>query len=112
GSSKRRALLEAGFKDEQLKGIAVQKIRENGLIASIPGMGTISCQIMIAELPDISFFKSARELAAWAGVNALSLRQWHLREINNSHHQDRISKPSARTLHARDECESLQHPII
>lgn len=46
-----------------------QTLKKNyDLIASIPGMGAISCQIMIAELPEISHFKSARELAAWAGV--------------------------------------------
>jgi len=41
---------------------------DHDLIATIPGMGEISCQIMIAELPEISLFESARELAAWAGV--------------------------------------------
>lgn len=38
------------------------------LVASIPGMGEISCQIMMAELPPIADFRNARELAAWAGV--------------------------------------------
>ena len=41
---------------------------EHALLASIPGLGEISCQIMLAELPELSHFKSARELAAWAGV--------------------------------------------
>ena len=41
---------------------------DHDLISSIPGMGEVTCQIMIAELPEISHFKSARELAAWAGV--------------------------------------------
>lgn len=41
---------------------------DHALLASIPGLGEISCQIMLAELPEISHFKSARELAAWAGV--------------------------------------------
>lgn len=41
---------------------------DHALLASIPGLGEISCQIMLAELPDIAHFKSARELAAWAGV--------------------------------------------
>lgn len=41
---------------------------DHDLISSIPGIGEISSQIMIAELPEISHFKSARELAAWAGV--------------------------------------------
>lgn len=38
------------------------------LILSIPGMGEISSQIMLAELPDITQFNNARELAAWAGI--------------------------------------------
>lgn len=38
------------------------------LLRSIPGLGEISSQIMIAELPDISHFKNARQLAAWAGL--------------------------------------------
>jgi len=41
---------------------------DHALLGSIPGLGEISCQIMLAELPDIGHFKSARELAAWAGV--------------------------------------------
>lgn len=41
---------------------------DHALLASIPGLGEISCQIMLAELPDLAHFKSARELAAWAGV--------------------------------------------
>ena len=38
------------------------------LILSIPGMGEVSSQIMLAELPNITQFKNARELAAWAGL--------------------------------------------
>jgi len=38
------------------------------LLNSIPGLGDISCQILLAELPDITRFTSARQLAAWAGV--------------------------------------------
>ena len=41
---------------------------DRALLSSIPGLGEISCQIMLAELPDLAHFKSARELAAWAGV--------------------------------------------
>lgn len=48
---------------------ATEKIKTDyDLIATIPGMGEISCQIMIAELPDLSQFQSARQLAAWAGT--------------------------------------------
>ena len=32
------------------------------------GMGEVSCQIMIAELRDLSRFQTTRELAAWAGL--------------------------------------------
>ena len=42
--------------------------QDHDLVATIPGMGAITCQIMMAELPPIADFRNARELAAWAGV--------------------------------------------
>lgn len=41
---------------------------DHDLLLSIPGMGPITCQIVIAEFPELALFKSARELAAWAGL--------------------------------------------
>ena len=38
------------------------------LLDTIPGVGEITQQILIAELPDIGHFASARQLAAWAGL--------------------------------------------
>lgn len=38
------------------------------LLSSIPGVGEITCHILIAELPEIDLFEDARQLAAWAGV--------------------------------------------
>ena len=38
------------------------------LLKSIPGLGLISTQIVIAELPDLDQFEDARQLAAWAGL--------------------------------------------
>ena len=38
------------------------------LLKSIPGIGEVCCHIVIAELPDISLFSNARQLAAWAGL--------------------------------------------
>lgn len=38
------------------------------LIQSIPGLGMISSQIVIAELPDLEQFDDARQLAAWTGL--------------------------------------------
>lgn len=38
------------------------------LLESIPGIGAISVPILLAELPDLNSFRSARDLAAWAGV--------------------------------------------
>lgn len=38
------------------------------LLASIPGIGEITQHILIAELPEIDHFHSARQLAAWAGL--------------------------------------------
>ncbi|MEO0446100.1 MAG: transposase [Verrucomicrobiota bacterium] len=33
-----------------------------------PGLGEISCHVLLAELPDLTLFGSARALAAWAGL--------------------------------------------
>lgn len=41
---------------------------QNSLLYSIPGLGEITCQILLAELPEIELFGNARQLAAWAGV--------------------------------------------
>ena len=38
------------------------------LLKSIPGIGEVCCHIVIAELPDITLFSNARQLAAWAGL--------------------------------------------
>lgn len=38
------------------------------LLSSIPGVGEITCHIILAELPPIELFNNARQLAAWAGV--------------------------------------------
>ncbi|BDS07334.1 IS110 family transposase [Oceaniferula spumae] len=41
---------------------------QNSLLHSIPGLGETTCQILLAELPEIELFGDARQLAAWAGV--------------------------------------------
>jgi transposase len=41
---------------------------KSALIKSIPGLGDIATQIVIAELPDLTQFDDARQLAAWAGL--------------------------------------------
>ena len=38
------------------------------LLKSIPGLGEVSTQIVIAELPHLAEFSDARQLAAWAGL--------------------------------------------
>lgn len=38
------------------------------LLETIPGLGDITCQALLAELPEIELFADARQLAAWAGV--------------------------------------------
>lgn len=45
---------------------AIRKQME--LLSSIPGVGEITCHILIAELPEIDLFENARQLAAWGGV--------------------------------------------
>ncbi len=42
--------------------------KQKELLSSIPGIGETTCQILIAELPEIDLFKDARQLAAWGGV--------------------------------------------
>lgn len=41
---------------------------QNSLLHSIPGLGEVTCQILLAELPEIELFGDARQLAAWVGV--------------------------------------------
>ncbi|MFD2257193.1 IS110 family transposase [Luteolibacter algae] len=38
------------------------------LLKTIPGIGDVAAQIVIAELPDLSEFEDARQLAAWSGL--------------------------------------------
>ena len=38
------------------------------LLKSVPGLGEVSCQTLLAELPEMDLFGDARQLAAWAGV--------------------------------------------
>lgn len=45
-----------------------QLLTKNKLIQTIPGLGVIASQIVIAELPDLELFGDARQLAAWAGL--------------------------------------------
>ena len=42
--------------------------QQQDLLATIPGIGEITSHILLAELPEISLFEDARQLAAWAGV--------------------------------------------
>lgn len=42
--------------------------KQKELLLSIPGIGETTCHILIAELPEIDLFESARQLAAWVGV--------------------------------------------
>jgi len=41
---------------------------QKDLLLTIPGLGKVACQTVLAELPDITEFKDARQLAAWAGL--------------------------------------------
>jgi len=67
-----------GFLEKELKAIRkniVTTIRSDAsllakykLLKTIPGIGDIAAQIAIAELPDLSEFENARQLAAWSGL--------------------------------------------
>jgi transposase len=37
-------------------------------LTQLPGVGTLTAQVIVAEIGDISRFPSARKLAAWAGL--------------------------------------------
>ena len=41
---------------------------QKNLLSTIPGLGEITQQIIIAEIPDIELFNNARQLAAWVGL--------------------------------------------
>ena len=43
-------------------------VNQKRLLSSIPGIGEVTQQILIGELPDIHLFKNARQLAAWVGL--------------------------------------------
>ena len=43
-------------------------LAKSKLLKSIPGLGEVSTQIVIAELPNLGEFTDARQLAAWAGL--------------------------------------------
>lgn len=47
--------------DDQLK-------TRNRLVQTIPGIGEVAAHILLAELPHITQFDDARQLAAWAGL--------------------------------------------
>ena len=44
------------------------------LLKSIPGIGEISAINLLTELPDLSSFKCAKQLAAFAGLNPSNRR--------------------------------------
>ena len=42
--------------------------RQSELLRSVPGIGEVSCQTLLGELPEMELFGDARQLAAWAGL--------------------------------------------
>jgi transposase len=47
---------------------------QRDLLTSIPGIGTITAQSLLAEIPDWTVFKNARQLVAYAGLNPQECR--------------------------------------
>lgn len=43
-------------------------LTKHKLLKTIPGIGEVAAQTVIAELPDLSEFEDARQLAAWSGL--------------------------------------------
>jgi len=75
----RKSLLRRiAFQEKELAGIRAQiadhisgddtLTERYKLLETIPGLGEITCQTLLAELPEIELFGCARQLAAWAGV--------------------------------------------
>ena len=69
-------LLAEQFRDtrRKIEDVAVEnrKSVENDEVArrlqTVPGIGPIASSVLAATLPDVSNFKSARDLAAWLGL--------------------------------------------
>jgi len=57
-----RAELQSLINDEE------EFQQQQELLKSIPGLGAVTIPLIIAELPDLTNFKGARELAAWVGT--------------------------------------------
>lgn len=65
---------------------------KHALLTSIPGIGDKTAAILLAELPDISLFTSAKQLAAFAGLTPKQLQS------GNSHRTAGIYKLGSRRL--------------
>jgi transposase len=63
------------------------------LLESIPGVGSLTAQRFLAELPDVSQFASAEQAAAWAGLSP----QEH-RSGTSVHKRTRLSKAGNKQL--------------
>ena len=48
--------------------------QQHGLLTSIPGIGDKTAAITIGELPDVTFFKSAKQVTAFAGQSPEQLQ--------------------------------------
>ena len=67
---------------------AADKLRaDRDLLASIPGIGPVAAQAILAEMPDVSHFASAQQAAAFAG---LAPREY--RSGTSVHKRTRLSK--------------------
>jgi transposase len=75
---RKRGRFELSHFDEQIKTpkIAIEKHislhpdlqQQQNLIASIPGIGTLTAAKILAEIPQLEQFTSARQAAAFAGL--------------------------------------------
>lgn len=99
------------FLDEQIKRLEQQindlikrhpdLHRQRDLLASIKGIGNLTAAIFLAEVPDISRFNSAPELAAYAGLTprihhsgSSVRRRAHLAKTGNSHIRSAFYMPA------------------
>jgi transposase len=79
---------------EQQIARAARADREARRLMEVPGVGPITASIVLAKVPDVSVFRSARDFAAWIGLTGRD------HGTGGRHRPGRISKQGDRILRA------------
>jgi transposase len=83
--------VDTRIQDQLEQDLTLQRKQE--LLTSIPGVGKLTAARLLAELPDISTFDSAKQLAAYAGLTPA-----HHQSGSSVHHRPRLSKMGRSSL--------------